>query len=93
MIIETDSPPDSCDLLTYYPNVNRFINEDGDILHHITELIDWWILDQFKKTNQSMLVTGKDGKTLYELEVADEFYQHEMVGDLLGKGKICTTIH
>lgn len=84
MILETDHPHDSCDLLTYYPVINRFLNEDGDILHHVSELIDWWILDQFRKSSKSMLVMGKDGETLYELEIADEFYQHEMVGALYG---------
>jgi hypothetical protein len=75
--IDLDTQDDGilCDPIPvfYYPYVNRFINDEtGEPIHNISEIIDWWVLDHFKKTEDYMLVYGKD-KDLYELiRVADK---------------------
>lgn len=63
--------------LFYYPYINRFVNEEtGEPLHDISEVIDWWIIDLFKRTENYMLCYGKDNETLYELIRVEENRRH-----------------
>ena len=84
MILQTEAPYDSSFGLWYYPAVNRFVDEDGNIMHCINDVIDWWILDQFRMEKKPMVVIGRDGETLYELEFVDGFDQHEFMPNLNG---------
>lgn len=62
MIISNDhSHPDSADTLWYDPEVNRFENECGYIMHNLSEFFDVWQLDKWKKTKQNALLIDKTG--------------------------------
>ena len=43
------SPPESCYGIWYHPEINKFIDEDGFIMHDFHDLFDVWQLDQWKK--------------------------------------------
>lgn len=68
------SPPDSVYALWYYPDINRFADDDGNILHDLHELFDVWQLDEWKKTREYGLLVDRNGDLceLYYPEDDDE---------------------
>ncbi len=70
-------PPDSAYGLWYYPVINRFIDEDGTILHDLSEIFDTWRIEQWKRTMEYECLEDKHGN-LVELYVvypeAEEYY-------------------
>lgn len=47
--------------LWYYPNLNRFTDEDGIIIHDLQEFFDVWQLDRWKRTKDYGLLEDKHG--------------------------------
>jgi len=44
--------PESVCSLWYYPSINRFTDEDGNILHDLSDRFDVWQLDEWKKDKE-----------------------------------------
>lgn len=72
--IYDQGPPDSAYGLWYYPTINRFVDEDGHILHDFHDLFDVWQLDEWKKTRKYGLLVDRNGMLceLYYLEPETE---------------------
>lgn len=68
------SPPESAYMLCYHPAINRFVDEDGMILHDLSDLFDLWELDEWKKHQSYDLMQDKKGDwaELYYLSPGDE---------------------
>ena len=68
------SPPESAYMLCYHPSINRFVDEDGEILHDLSDLFDLWELDEWKKHQTYDLMLDKKGDwvELYYLSPGDE---------------------
>ena len=68
------SPPESAYMLCYHASINRFTNEDGEILHNLSDLFDVWELEEWKKTQEYDLMLDKKGDwcELYYLSPGDE---------------------
>lgn len=47
-----NAPVDSAYGLWYYPCINRFVDEDGHILHNLVDLFDVWQLEEWKQTGE-----------------------------------------
>jgi hypothetical protein len=54
-------PPDSANTLWYDPEVNRFEDEGGFIIHDMHQYFKTWELDVWKKTKDYGLMTDKTG--------------------------------
>ena len=67
------APPDSANTLWYDPEVNRFEDECGVVVHDLSPYFDVWQLDTWKKTKDYAFMTDKKGD-LWEL-----FYNHNGV--------------
>lgn len=55
------SPPESCYGLWYYPEINRFKDEDDTIVHDVTKLLNVWQLQGWKKTKQNGMLRDRKG--------------------------------
>lgn len=55
------SPPDSAYGLWYHASINRFMNDEGQILHDLYELFDVWELDEWKKTKDYGVLIDRKG--------------------------------
>ena len=55
------SPPESAQGLWYDPSINRFIDEDGYILHDLHQYFDLWQLDEWKKTREYGMLVDRNG--------------------------------
>jgi len=60
-MIRDDSPPDSAYGLWFYPAINRFMDEDGNILHDLHDLFNTCELDMWKKTEEYGILLSKQG--------------------------------
>ena len=47
--------------LWYCPSVNRFIDENGTILHDMSDLCDVWQLDEWKRTQNYDFIIDRNG--------------------------------
>ena len=54
-------PPDGEYGLWYHEDINRFKNEDGEILHDLADLFDVWELEEWKKTKEFGIMISKNG--------------------------------
>ena len=54
-------PPDTLYSLWYYPNINRFANDDGVILHELSDKFDVWELDEWKRTGDYGILMDRNG--------------------------------
>ena len=68
------SPPESAYMLCYHPAINHFVDEDGMLLHDLSDLFDLWELDEWKKHQSYDLMQDKKGDwaELYYLSPGDE---------------------
>jgi len=57
--------------LWYYPDINRFTDEDGYILHDLSRYFDGWELDAWKRTQDYGLLKDRNGD-LWELYYPSE---------------------
>ncbi len=81
------------DALFYDPRINRFIDEDGTVLHDLKPLLDGWQLDSWKKDGgYSDYIIAKNGnimELLYfiddETMDLDELYRDDSGGSKLDK--------
>ena len=66
------APPESAYGIWYYEGINRFLDEDGHILHDLHELFDVWQLEEWKRTQDYGLLRDRNGNwcELYYLEEA-----------------------
>lgn len=60
-MIRDDSPPDSAYGLWFCPAINRFMDEDGNILHDLHDLFNTCELDMWKKTEEYGILLSKQG--------------------------------
>lgn len=67
---EPSNPPRDAYGLWYYPDINRFSDENGNILHDLSDLFALWQLEQWKKTKDYGLMVDRKGNLceLYYLE-------------------------
>lgn len=68
-------PPESVYSLWFYPSINRFTDDDGNVLHDLSELFDVWQLDEWKKTQDYGLLVDRNGnlcELYYPSEVEEE---------------------
>lgn len=65
-----DKPPESAYGLWYYPEINRFTDEDGFILHDLHAYFSVPQLDMWKKTKDYGIMIDRKGNLceLYYLE-------------------------
>ena len=68
-------PPESAYGIWYYESINRFIDDDGHILHDLHELFDVWELDEWKRTQDYGLLRDRNGN-LCELYYLIEARRH-----------------
>ena len=61
-----NGPPESAMGLWYDPSINRFMDDNGFILHDLHEFFDLWQLDEWKKTRDYGLLEDRNGN-LWEL--------------------------
>jgi hypothetical protein len=54
-------PPESVRSLWYCPSINRFSNEDGDILHDLHDFFDVWQLEEWKRTQNYGILLDRNG--------------------------------
>ena len=72
------SPPESAYMLCYHPAINRFVDEDGMILHDLSDLFDVWELDEWKRTQDYGILLDRKGDWC-ELYYADSFEEREFL--------------
>ena len=77
-------PPDSLYSLWFYPSVNRFENEDGWIMHNLSDRFDVWQLEEWKKTKDYACLVDKQGN-LCELFYMDEDDDHFLTTSFLSR--------
>lgn len=54
-------PPDTLYSLWYYPNINRFANDDGIILNDLSDKFAVWQLDEWKRTRDYGILLDRNG--------------------------------
>lgn len=64
-------PPDTAYSLWYYPDINRFADEDGWIIHNLSDRFDVWELDEWKRTREYGILQDRNGD-LCELFYPDD---------------------
>lgn len=71
---EPMAPPDTAYSLWYYPEINRFTDENGYILHNLSNLFAVWQLEEWKKTQEYDILKDRNGEwcELYYLVDDDE---------------------
>jgi len=67
--------------LWYFPSINRFTDEDGNVLHDLSNLFDVWELEEWKKTQEYGLLIDRNGK-LCELFYPTELEEYHFLEDL-----------
>lgn len=72
------SPPESAYMLYYYPSINRFVDDEDNILHDLTDLFDVWELDEWKRTQDYGILLDRKGDWC-ELYYADSFEEREFL--------------
>lgn len=72
---KTNSPPESAYGLWYYESINRFLDEDGHILHDLYDLFDVWQLEEWKRTQDYGILIDRNGN-LCELYYLVEARRH-----------------
>ena len=72
------SPPESAYSLWYYPSINRFTDDDGQILHDLADLFDVWELDEWKRTQDYGILLDRKGDWC-ELYYVDSFEEREFL--------------
>lgn len=55
------SPPESAYSLWYYPSINRFTDDDGQILHDLSDLFDVWQLEEWKRAQDYDILLDRKG--------------------------------
>jgi hypothetical protein len=55
------APPESAYALWYYPGINRFSDEEGKILHDLSDLFSVWQLDEWKRTQEYDVLLDRKG--------------------------------
>jgi len=70
--------------LWYYPIINRFVSEDGIMLHDMHELFDNWELERWKETKKYGLLMDKRG---YLVEI---YYEKDVEEDLILHAFLCS---
>ena len=78
---QVTSPPESVYGLWYYPSINRFVDEDGHILHDLSELFDVWQLDEWKRTQDYGLLMDRKGD-LCELYYPSKFEEQNFIDSI-----------
>lgn len=48
--------------LWYYPDINRFTDDDGYIIHDLSEFFPQWELDKWKKYRDYDILTDRQGE-------------------------------
>lgn len=68
------APPDTAYSLWYYPEINRFTDGNGYILHNLSNLFAVWQLEEWKKTQEYDILKDRNGEwcELYYLVDDDE---------------------
>ena len=66
-------PPDSATALFYYPDLNRFADEDGTIMHDLSDRFAVWELEEWKKTREYGILQDRNG------ELCELFYPEDDV--------------
>lgn len=69
------NPPESAMGLWYDPQINRFIDDGGYILHDLHQYFDLWQLDEWKKTREYGILTDRNGD-LWELYYSETDCDH-----------------
>ena len=59
-------PPESCKGLWYIKKINRFKDEQGNVIHDLSALFPTWMLDKWKRKKEYALVRDRQGE-LWEL--------------------------
>ena len=72
------SPPESAYSLWYYPSINRFTDDDGQILHDLSDLFDVWQLEEWKRAQDYGILLDRKGDWC-ELYYADSFEEREFL--------------
>lgn len=75
-MIRDDSPPDSAYGLWFYPAINRFMDEDGNILHDLHELFNTCEVDMWKRTEEYGFLISKQGDLVELYFVEPEIEEH-----------------
>ena len=71
-------PPDTLYSLWYYPGINRFSDDDGNILHDLSDKFDVWQLDEWKRTHDYAILKDKQGNWC-ELFYPSEFEDWDFI--------------
>jgi len=66
-------PVDSDYSLYYYPDINRFIDEDGNIWHSLHKVFHEWEIEKWKNMQDYGIMHDKEGH-LVELYYHEPFY-------------------
>ena len=82
-------PIESIKTLEYEASINRFIDEDGYIIHDLTQHFNTWELDQWKRNKDYDILFDKKGE-IWELYYNDARDINAMI-DLCGH--TCFTCH
>lgn len=75
------SPPDSAYILIYLPSINRFIDEDNNVMHDLSDLFDAWELNEWKKHQDYDILLDRKGdwcELYYPSPCEENYYLHEM---------------
>ena len=72
------SPPESAYSLWYYPSINRFTDDDGQILHDLSDLFDVWQLEEWKRAQDYGILLDRKGDWC-ELYYVDSFEEREFL--------------
>ena len=80
------SPPESCYLLLYCPSINRFIDEDGNVLHDLVDLFDVWELEEWKRTQDYGVLLDRKGDWC-ELYYPSNFEEREFLASIQVKAE------
>ena len=81
------SPPESAYMLYYYPSINRFVDDEDNILHDLADLFDVWELDEWKRTQDYGILLDRKGDWC-ELYYVDSFEEREFLELLTVKCRI-----
>lgn len=75
------APPESAHCLWYYPSINRFTDDDGNVLHDLHDLFDVWQLEEWKRTQDYGILRDRNGGWC-ELYYPSEFEEWELLQQL-----------
>ena len=82
------SPPESAYSLWYYPSINRFTDDDGQILHDLSDLFDAWQLEEWKRAQDYDILLDRKGdwcELYYPSEVEEwEFLERLQINREIG---------